>query len=139
MEYRYGFTFFNLVARWGLVVNALPRPLYPRERAGTHCKGPYHLHVPIVLKSGSLNFLEPSGPDQACNGIALLLPLPIVKEAGCAPGPVWTGAENLATTGIRYPDRPARSESLHRLSYPGPQPQHSIGCSYGDSFQVQVG
>jgi hypothetical protein len=29
--------------------------------------------VPIVLKSGSLNLLEPSGPVQACNGIALLL------------------------------------------------------------------
>jgi len=27
--------------------------------------------VPIFLKSGSLNFLEPSGPVQACNGIAL--------------------------------------------------------------------
>jgi hypothetical protein len=27
--------------------------------------------VPIVLKSGSLNLLEPSGPVQACNGIAL--------------------------------------------------------------------
>jgi hypothetical protein len=32
---------------------------------------PYHLHVPIVLKFGSLNLLEPSGPVQACNGIAL--------------------------------------------------------------------
>jgi len=31
----------------------------------------YHLNVPIVLKSGSLNLLEPSGPVQACNGIAL--------------------------------------------------------------------
>jgi len=31
--------------------------------------------VPIVLKSGSLSFLEPSGPAQACNGIALPLPL----------------------------------------------------------------
>ena len=30
-----------------------------------------HLHVPTVLKSGSLNLLEPSGPVQACNGIAL--------------------------------------------------------------------
>jgi len=30
------------------------------------------------------------------------------------------GAENLATTGIRSPDRPARSESLHQLRYPGP-------------------
>jgi hypothetical protein len=31
--------------------------------------------VPIVLKSGSLNLLEPSGPVQICNGIALPLPL----------------------------------------------------------------
>ena len=31
--------------------------------------------VPIVLKFGSLNLLEPSGPVQDCNGIALpLLP-----------------------------------------------------------------
>jgi hypothetical protein len=45
-------------------------------------------------------------------------PVPIVQEAGWAPGPVWTGAENLAPTGIRYPDRPARSKSLYRLRYP---------------------
>jgi hypothetical protein len=31
------------------------------------------------------------------------------------------GAEKLAPTGIRSPDRPASSESLYRLSYPGPQ------------------
>jgi hypothetical protein len=30
------------------------------------------------------------------------------------------GAENLSPTEIRSPDRPARSESLHRLSYRGP-------------------
>ena len=36
----------------------------------------------------------------------------IVQEAGWAPGPVWTGAENLAPTGIRSRDRPACSESL---------------------------
>ena len=35
------------------------------------------------------------------------------------PGPVWTGAENLTRTGIRSPDRPARSEPLYRLSYRG--------------------
>ena len=34
--------------------------------------------MPIVLKSGILNFLEPSGPVQASNGIALLLPLPFL-------------------------------------------------------------
>ena len=28
--------------------------------------------MPIILKSGSLRLLEPSGPVQACNGIALL-------------------------------------------------------------------
>jgi len=36
-----------------------------------------HLHVPIVLKSGSLNLLELSGPVQACKTIVLPLPLPI--------------------------------------------------------------
>ena len=45
-------------------------------------------------------------------------PVPIVQEAGWAPGPVWTSAENLAPTSIRCPDRPARSQSLYRLSYP---------------------
>ena len=45
-------------------------------------------------------------------------PVPIVQEAGWAPGPVWTGAENLDPTGIWSPDRPTRSQSLHRLSYP---------------------
>jgi len=47
-------------------------------------------------------------------------PVHIVQEAGWAPRPVWTGAENLASTGIRSPDRPARSQSLYRLNYPGP-------------------
>ena len=41
-------------------------------------------------------------------------PVPIVQEAGWGPGPVWKGGENLASTGIRSPDRPARSESLYR-------------------------
>ena len=47
-------------------------------------------------------------------------PVLILWEDGWAPGPVWTGAENLAPTGIRSPDRPACSESLYRLSYRGP-------------------
>jgi len=45
-------------------------------------------------------------------------PVPIVQESGWAPGPVWTGAENLAPTGNRSPDRPASSQSLFRLRYP---------------------
>ena len=45
-------------------------------------------------------------------------PVPIVQKAGWTPGPVWTGTENLAATGIRFPDRPTRSKSLYRLCYP---------------------
>jgi hypothetical protein len=44
-------------------------------------------------------------------------PLPIVQEAVWAPGRGWTGAENLAPIRIRSPDRPARNQSLYRLSY----------------------
>ena len=53
-------------------------------------------------------------------------PVPIVQEAGWVPGPVWTAAENLASTGIRSPDRPARSESLYRLSYSGSPVKYSV-------------
>jgi len=45
-------------------------------------------------------------------------PVPVVQEAGWAPGPVWTGAENLAPTGTQFWDRPAPRQSLYRLSYP---------------------
>jgi len=44
--------------------------------------------------------------------------VPIVQEAGWASGSVWTGAENLAPTGIRSPDRPDHSQSLYLLRYP---------------------
>jgi hypothetical protein len=36
--------------------------------------------VPIVLKSGSLKLLEPSGPVQACNGIALTFTFAIAQN-----------------------------------------------------------
>jgi hypothetical protein len=55
-------------------------------------------------------------------------PVPILQEAGWVSGPVWTGADNLAHTGIRFSDPPARSESLYRLSYRGP-----LLTSYVDS------
>jgi hypothetical protein len=42
------------------------------KAAGAQGWKPYYIHVPIVLKFGSLNILKPSGPVQACNGIALL-------------------------------------------------------------------
>jgi len=43
--------------------------------------------------------------------------VPIVQEAGWAPGPVRTGGKSHPhRDSIR--DRPARSQSLYRLSYP---------------------
>jgi hypothetical protein len=42
------------------------------KAAGAYCWQPYHLHVPTVLESGSLNLVELSKPaHQACNWIAL--------------------------------------------------------------------
>ena len=61
-------------------------------------------------------------------------PVPIVQEAGWAPGPVWTGAENLAPTGIRSPDRPARSQSLYRLSYPAHFKLHNMWITQNFNF-----
>ena len=45
-------------------------------------------------------------------------PVPTVQDSRWAPGPVWTGGENLAHTGIRSPDRPARSQSLYGVRCP---------------------
>ena len=45
-------------------------------------------------------------------------PLPIVQEAGWAPGPVWTGGKSRPHRDL-IPDIPARSQSLYRLSYRG--------------------
>ena len=44
-------------------------------------------------------------------------PVPILQEAGWTPGPVWTGG-NSRPHRDSIPDRPARSQSLYRLSYP---------------------
>ena len=43
------------------------------KAAGPYGWQPYHLRMPIVLKSGSLNLPEPLGLVQACNGIVLPL------------------------------------------------------------------
>jgi len=44
------------------------------------------------------------------------VPVPILQEAGWAPGPVWTGGKSRPHRDS-IPDRPARSQSLYRLSY----------------------
>jgi hypothetical protein len=53
--------------------------------------------VPIVLKSGSLNLLESSGPVKACNGSAL--PLPYAKLNSSIVG---KGAELFKTNNVSY-------------------------------------
>ena len=55
--------------------------------------------MPTALEGGERSALRPGhsfppGKD----------PVPIVQEAGWAPGPVWTGAENLGPTGIPSPN-----------------------------------
>ena len=44
-------------------------------------------------------------------------PVPILQEAGWAPGPVWTGGKSRPHRDS-IPHRPVRSQSLYRLSYP---------------------
>ena len=44
-------------------------------------------------------------------------PVPILEEAGWAPGPGWTDGKSRPHRDS-IPDRPARSQSLYRLSYP---------------------
>jgi hypothetical protein len=53
-------------------------------------------------------------------------------------GPGTDLEQNLAPTGIRSPDRPARSESLYRMRYPGPHAyikQHGVLIKH--KIQVQ--
>jgi hypothetical protein len=52
----YLYSFFNLSARWECVVNAMPWPLYSRERPSTHCIGGWVSH------RASLDRCRKSGP-----------------------------------------------------------------------------
>ena len=49
----YLYSFFNLDARWGWVINATPRPLYPQESLSTHCIGGWVDHREGLEKSRS--------------------------------------------------------------------------------------
>jgi hypothetical protein len=56
---------------WG---STLPLKMSTRVKtAGAYSWRPYHLHVPSVYKSGSLNLLEPSRPRRPVTGILYLL------------------------------------------------------------------
>jgi len=65
-------------------------------------------------------------------------PVPIVQEAGWAPGPVWTGAVNLALTGIQSPDRPAHSQSPYQLQYSGHKKTGTIHTKQGTFLLMWV-
>jgi hypothetical protein len=79
----------------------------------------------------------------SCPGLSLPAgkdPVPIVQEAGWAPGPVWTGAENLAPIGIQSLDRPARSQSLCRLRYLAHITQHKkVKCTIVRALRLCTG
>jgi hypothetical protein len=62
--------------------------------AGAYGWQPYHLHVPFVLKSGSLNLLELSGPVQVCNGIAL----PFIYTLSSVTGTAYRSELNVVST-----------------------------------------
>ena len=84
-------------AHWGSRGIALP---FPKPRRQMRVGG--QSHTPVAL---------PPGKDH----------VPIVQETGLTPGTFWTGSANLDHTGIRSLDSSARSQSLHRLSYPTPK------------------
>ena len=78
-------------ALWPLTEMSTRNISWGVNAAGSYGWQPYHLHVSIVLKSGSLNLLESSGPVQACNGIALPLPYPPSANLRTRPAVVtWT-------------------------------------------------
>jgi hypothetical protein len=55
-------------------------------------------------------------------------------RVGWAPRPVWMGAENLASTEIPSPDRPARSGSLTDCAIPALSPVAYIVKIFQDLF-----
>ena len=56
-------------------------------------------------------------------------PVPIVQEDRWTPGSVWTGGKSRPHRDS-IPDRPARSQSLYRLSYPAHTHTHTHTHTY---------
>jgi len=60
--------------------------------------------------------------------------LHIVQDAGWTPGPVWTGVENLASTGIRSLGLPTRRKLLYGIRYPFSHPLGFLSLSRNLDF-----
>ena len=63
-------------------------------------------------------------------------PVPIVQEAGWGPGPVWTGGISRPCRDS-IPDRPARSQSLYRLSYRAHPPPLGYMNNSSPGFRIR--
>jgi hypothetical protein len=99
----------------------------------THLLATSRICGAIPLGKGKVRPITGPEGEKGCRGLALLIrdlgarrgwvvsitPRPLspgespgthCTGTGWAPGPVWTGVKNLSPTGIRSPDRPARSQ-----------------------------
>ena len=85
----------------------------------------YNIYIYIYSSTPRLHFI--SGKD----------PVPILQEAVWAPGSVWTGGKS-RTRRNSIPDRPARSQSLYRLSYPAHTHTHTHTHTYGSTMVQEV-
>ena len=65
------------------------------KAAGAWGWQPQHLHVPNVMKSGSLSLLEPSGPHRACYGTSLSLPFTLLLLVHLSPRCISSKTENV--------------------------------------------
>ena len=74
--------------------------------------------IPVFFHDRGTRSILPPGKD----------PVSILPEAGCAPGPVWTGGKYRPHRDS-IPGSPARSQSLYRLSH--------IHCAVGNEIRVQ--
>jgi hypothetical protein len=85
------------------MVNATPRPLYPRERPGTHCIGGWVGHRAGLGGCGNIATIEIRSPDRpACSAIPAHVRQQVQRK-------------------ISYPCRESKYIPLMSKSYPSPQ------------------
>jgi len=101
--------------------------------------------VPIVLKSGSLNLLEPSEPVQACNGIALHFTIQnndnysVRVTSGCETVTHWMSSNYCHYYGKYYPEAwqsTGRGEAPWTLEFRGHDMLQSCPDLCLTSFQL---